>query len=191
MRNQFIKFNLFILVILTSGCGNVFYAGGMDTPDGSPFKPTALTAAEKRNLEYDCSNRTMAIPVNDNLTDGTDHFEVCPSIQRNNYTDLELKGKTANSNTVCIVPAFGGASGRFIPDNANDGTPSAICAESDPTDGNFYFSVPANLAQPQGASGGVYFNAFYFAEKPFVQQLETCLMANMSECPIYGVVRFR
>lgn len=116
-RKALWKFNPAWLVLTLQavglGCGPVFTpAPANSTPlaqsTPSPELMTVLTAPS-----YRCSGRDNAWPINlENQALNGGSFEVCPSMNQDNMSDILIKGQALVGNTICVYPAASSGSGK-------------------------------------------------------------------------------
>jgi len=177
-----------VLFIIVTGCGNVFPNRIEYAPQGSYNIPaladsSASSAATTDPENYDCPSGSNIFPQFANSSDGSEYYQVCPSNQTGNVTDILVHGKTVNTQMICIFPAQQGPSGNptWIGD-PNKGGPLYQCAPT--TEDGAFFTFATGQVQ-----GG--FNAAFIVEGSNELSMKQCLMSRYSYCPSYSYGKFR
>ena len=169
-----------------AGCGN-FTKGPDYAPPGMIQSSTVSNATDSLNdadPNYSCPLEPNVTPDYDWAMDGSGYYAVCS--HRTQTSSILIHGTTLYSSIICVFPVEMTDTGQafFKPNGATGGAIHECLQVSDEEGAKVQFD-------------NIQFNAVFIVEKPFSQQMETCLvLGNYYQCPAnadysfsFGIVR--
>lgn len=187
MKRYFIHVTLLALMVITTGCGNVFGPGANSISVKGIGNNDTSTGVDPwgNDNNYSCSDNYNITPNNSSYSDRTGYYSVCTALGVANYWNILVHGKTSTSDTICVFPAQEGTDGDFawIRDPARN-EPTSLCAPA--TASGAYFSFPTLSRAKIG------FNSVMIVEAPDLESMKRCLVQHFNtQCPNFSSGRFR
>ncbi|HAR43178.1 MAG TPA: hypothetical protein DCS07_11220 [Bdellovibrionales bacterium] len=165
--------------LLLGGCGNMSKPGKIIAP-ASTFSPGGIPGdlSAASSDEYVCPATPNVLADYDFEFNGSGTYTVC---QSQNLENIEIHGKTAQSNTICVFPIqYVNEQNIYWKPELATGRPLSSCITVNSTAG-VYATFP-----------GITFNAVFIVENTDRWQMEQCLITGTyATCPHYSYGKFR